>query len=515
MTLTIENIMLIGSLLLFASIIIARNSARFGLPMLVFFLAVGMLAGSEGLGGIQFNDPQIAQFIGVISLCVILFSSGLETDWARVQPIVGRGIMLSTFGVILTATFIGLFVWQMTDFTIFEGLLLGAIVSSTDAAAVFSILREKNLALKSGLRPTLELESGSNDPMAFVLVIGLLELVVNSATGVTDVLQSFVAHMAVGAAAGFGFGFVGKEIINRIKLTFEGLYPILMLSLVYITFYATDLIEGNGFLAVYICGVYLGNQKLMHKRTILKMFDATAWLMQIILFLTLGLLVYPSHIIPFLGIGLAISAFLILVARPVAVLISLLPFKFPTREKLFISWVGLRGAVPIVFATYPLLAGIDKAGVIFNVVFFISLSSVLVQGTTLHVIARWLKVTVPRSMRQQTAIDRILDDEDKSALEEIIIPEGGYAIGKRIVDLRFPATSIIAMIRRGDRFVTPKGSTVIEACDVLMILSEDKKDLPVVYRSLKLKDANSTETQLNTPFRKQALRLRSLFRKRG
>lgn len=515
MTLTIENFMLIGALLLFVSIVIARNSARFGLPMLIFFLGVGMLAGSEGIGGIQFNDPKAAQFIGVISLCIILFSSGLETDWARVNPVLGRGLMLSTLGVILTATAVGLFVWQITDFSIAEGLLLGAIVSSTDAAAVFSILREKNLALKPGLRPTLELESGSNDPMAFVLVIAMLELLVNKATGIADVLQSFIAHMAVGAAAGFGFGFIGKEIINRIKLSFEGLYPILMLSLVYITFYATDLIDGNGFLAVYICGVYLGNQKLMHKRTILKMFDATAWLMQIILFLTLGLLVYPSHIIPFIGIGLAISVFLILIARPVAVFMSLLPFNFPSREKLFISWVGLRGAVPIVFATYPLLAGIDKAGMIFNIVFFISITSVLVQGTTLPVIARWLKVTVPRSMRQQTSIDRILDDEDKSALEEIVIPEGSYIIGKRIVDLRFPPTSIIAMIRRRERFVTPKGSTVIEAGDVLMILMEDKKELLNVYKSLKLPYPNAAETPADTPLRKQAMRLRSLFRKRG
>lgn len=515
MTLTIENFMLIGALLLFVSIVIARNSARFGLPMLIFFLGVGMLAGSEGIAGIQFNDPKAAQFIGVISLCIILFSSGLETDWSRVGPVLGRGLLLSTVGVALTATAVGLFVWQVTDFTLPEGLLLGAIVSSTDAAAVFSILREKNLALKPGLRPTLELESGSNDPMAFVLVIAMLELVVNSASGFTDVIQSFIAHMAVGAVAGFGFGFVGKEIINRIKLSFEGLYPILMLSLVYISFYATDLMDGNGFLAVYICGVYLGNQKLIHKRTILKMFDATAWLMQIILFLTLGLLVYPSHIVPFIGIGIAISVFLILIARPIAVFISLLPFNFSSREKFFISWVGLRGAVPIVFATYPMLAGIDKAGVIFNVVFFISITSVLIQGTTLPVIARWLKVTVPRSMRQQTAIDRLLDDEDKSALEEIIIPEGSFAVGKRIVDIRFPATSIIAMIRRGERFVTPKGSTVIEACDVLMILSEDRKDLPAVYSSLKIPFANATETPPDRPLRKQAMRLRSLFRKRG
>lgn len=515
MTLTIENFMLIGSLLLFASIVLARNSSRMGLPMLIFFLLAGMLAGSEGIGGIRFNDPKASQFIGVISLCIILFSSGLETDWLRVRRVLGRGLMLSTVGVIITASAIGIFVWQVTDFSLLEGLLLGSIVSSTDAAAVFSILREKDLSLKSGLRPTLELESGSNDPMAFILVISLLQLVLSSSANAMDVIQSFVSHMAIGAVAGLGFGYAGKQIINRIRLSFEGLYPILMLSLVYISFYATDLIDGNGFLAVYICGVYLGNQKLIHKRTILKMFDATAWLMQIILFLTLGLLVYPSHIVPLIGIGLAIAAFLIFVARPLAVFVSLLPFRIPSREKLFISWVGLRGAVPIVFATYPLLAGIDKAGVIFNIVFFISITSVLVQGTTLPLVANWLKVTVPRSMRQQTTIDRLLDDEDKSAMEEIPVPEGSYVIGKRIVDLRFPSNSIIAMIRRGDRFVTPKGSTVIEACDVIMVLLEDKKDLPAVYRSLKLPYSTSAKIPSDIPFRKQVRRLRSWFRKRG
>jgi cell volume regulation protein A len=514
MTLTIENIMFIGALLLFLSIIVARNSSRIGLPMLIFFLGVGMLAGSEGIGGIQFNDPIAARFIGIISLCIILFSSGLDTDWNRVSPIVGRGLILSTLGVILTAIGVGVFVWQITDFTLAEGLLLGAIVSSTDAAAVFSILREKNLSLKPGLRPTLEFESGSNDPMAYVLVVVMLDYIVNKNSGYFDMFSSLISQMAVGAFAGFGFGFAGKLIINRIKLAFEGLYPILLLSLVYITYYSTDMVNGNGFLAVYICGVYLGNKQLLHKRTILKMFDATAWLMQIVLFLTLGLLVYPSHIIPFIGVGLLISVFLIIVARPIAVFISLLPFNFPSREKLFISWVGLRGAVPIVFATFPLLAGIDKAGMIFNVVFFISITSVLIQGTTLPFFARWLKVAVPRTMRQQTTIDRILDENDKSALEEIIIPKDGEIVGARIIDLQLPATSIIAMIRRGDRFVTPKGSTILEACDSLMVLLEDRKDLPCVYKSLKLSYSKTEKSQANTLLQKRVMQLRSLFRKK-
>ena len=270
MNLTIENILLIGSILLFISIIAGKTSYKFGVPTLILFLAIGMLAGSDGIGGIHFDNPKIAQLIGVISLNFILFSGGLDTDWKAIKPVLKEGLVLSTLGVLLTAITLGTFVWFITDFTIYESMLLGSIVSSTDAAAVFSILRSKNLSLKSNLRPTLELESGSNDPMAYVLTIAFLTLVIHQDQSIFSIIPLFLQQMIFGAIAGFGFGFLSKYIINRIKLDFEGLYPALVISLMFITFSATDFIGGNGFLAIYICAVYLGNQDLIHKKTILK-----------------------------------------------------------------------------------------------------------------------------------------------------------------------------------------------------------------------------------------------------
>ncbi len=437
MNLTIENILLIGSLLLFASIVAGKTSYRFGVPTLLLSLAVGMLAGSDGIGGIFFDDPKIARFIGVVSLNFILFSGGLSTNWTSVKPILREGLVLSSLGVLLTALLLGTFVWLITDFTVYESMLLGSIVSSTDAAAVFSILRSKSLALRTNLRPTLELESGSNDPMAYVLTIAFLSLVVNQDQSIFSVIPLFLRQMIIGGLLGFGFGWVSKLIINKIQLDFEGLYPVLVIALMFLTFSATDFIGGNGFLAIYICAVYLGNQDLIHKKTILKMYDGLAWLMQIVLFLTLGLLVFPSQVFPVVGVGLLISLFLIVVARPASVFLSLMFFKMKLRRRFYISWVGLRGAVPIVFATYPLLAGIDKAGMIFNIVFFISVTSVLIQGTTIPVLAKWLYVAMPAKSKILSETGTFISDMPKTAMKEIKITPDCYAVNKKIVDLGF------------------------------------------------------------------------------
>ncbi|MHA6249398.1 potassium/proton antiporter [Pontibacter sp. CAU 1760] len=477
MDLTIENILLIGSILLLISILAGKTSYRFGVPTLLLFLVIGMLAGSDGIGGILFDDPQQAQFVGIISLNFILFSGGLDTNWAAVKPILREGIVLSTLGVFLTAVSLGTFVWLITDFTIYESLLLGSIVSSTDAAAVFSILRSKSLALKSNLRPTLELESGSNDPMAYVLTIAFLTLVINQDQNVLSIIPMFLQQMILGGIAGFAFGVVSKFIINKIKLDFEGLYPVLVIALMFITFSTTDFVGGNGFLAIYICAVYLGNQDLIHKKTILKMFDGLAWLMQIVLFLTLGLLVFPSQIIPTIGIGLLISLFLIMVARPVSVLLSLVFFKMRMRRRLYISWVGLRGAVPIVFATYPLLAGIEKANLIFNIVFFISVTSVLIQGTTLSLFAKWLRVALPEKVKKLTATDLLQVENPKAEMREFSIAANDFAVDKQIVELGFPRNAIIAMIKRDDTYLTPNGSTKIEDMDTLVVLA----DRPAIF----------------------------------
>ncbi|HLU90054.1 MAG TPA: potassium/proton antiporter [Cyclobacteriaceae bacterium] len=486
MDVTIENILLIGSLLLFISVVAGKPSYRFGVPTLLLFLLIGMLSGSEGIGGIFFNDPQLAQFIGIVSLNFILFNGGLDTSWTAIKPVLGQGVVLSTVGVFLTAMLLGAFVYAITDFTIFEALLLGSIVSSTDAAAVFSILRSKSLALKSNLRPTLELESGSNDPMAYVLTISFLTLVVNQDRSFSDVIPLFIIQMLLGGFGGIFFGYLSKYIINKIHLDFEGLYPVLVIALMFISFSATDFLGGNGFLAVYLCGIFLGNQQLIHKKTIFRMFDGMAWLMQIVLFLTLGLLVYPSHVLELTGLGLLISSFLILVARPVSVFISLIPFKMKSRRKWYISWVGLRGAVPIVFATYPLLAGIEKAEMIFNIVFFISVTSVLIQGTTLGLVAKWLHMALPIKVKPKDPIDVFLAEGAKAAMKELELPRDGYPVGRKIIELKFPKTAIIAMIKRDDKYLTPNGSTVLQGEDVLVVLSETEDGIQKVEESLRI-----------------------------
>ena len=484
MSITIENILLIGSILLFISVIAGKPSYRFGVPTLILFLGIGMLAGTDGIGGIYFDNPRVAQFIGIVSLNFILFSGGLDTSWNSVKPILKEGLILSTLGVLLTAVTLGTFVWYLTDFTIYESMLLGSIVSSTDAAAVFSILRAKSLSLKKNIRPTLELESGSNDPMAYVLTIAFLTLVVNQDQSFVSIIPLFFQQMILGAIAGFVFGKLSKYIINGIRLEFEGLYPVLVIALMFITFSATDFIGGNGFLAIYICAVFLGNQDLIHKNTILKMFDGLAWLMQIVLFLTLGLLVFPSQIIPYMGVGLVISLFLILIARPLSVFISLMFFKMKLRRRFYISWVGLRGAVPIVFATYPLLAGIDKANIIFNIVFFISVTSVLIQGTTLSIVAKWLKVARPKEEKRITEVDKLILDLPKSSLQEIEILPNFDAVNKRIVELNFPKSAFIIMIKRNGEYIPPNGSTVIIKNDILMVLADKQEDFTKVNECL-------------------------------
>ncbi len=488
MNLTLENIILIGSVLLGLSIVAGKTSYKLGVPTLILFVIIGMLAGSEGIGKINFNNPGVARFIGIIALNFILFSGGLETRWEVIKPIFWHGFTLSTLGVFLTALSVGLFVWAITDFTFFEGLLLGSIVSSTDAAAVFSILRAKNLGLKKNIRATLELESGSNDPMAYFLTITVMGLMLSTDHSAMSIIPMFLKQVIIGGAVGLLTGRLGKEIINRIALDFTGLYPVMVIALMFFTFSFTDFIGGNGFLAIYLSAVYLGNQYLIHKRTIMQVFDGLAWLMQIVLFLTLGLLVYPSNIISLTGIGLLVSFFLMFVARPFSVFATLLPFRLKLKTITFISWVGLRGAVPIVFATYPLLAGIEKSQMIFNLVFFISLSSVLMQGTTLRYLAKWLHVSVPEKAKQRTPPDIELSDTMKSELTEIEIEENSPVAGKRILDIGFPRAALIALIKRKGRFITPNGSTVIEPNDILVIIAENTESLRNVYECLNINE---------------------------
>lgn len=488
MSLSVENILLFGSILLFISIIASKTSFKLGVPTLILFLVVGMLAGSDGLGGIYFNDPRLAQFLGVVALTFILFSGGLDTKWESVKPVLWQGLSLSTLGVLITALLVGIFSSYLLGFTIAEGLLLGAIVSSTDAAAVFSILRTRSIGLKGNLRPTLEFESGSNDPMAYFLTISMTYIVMNPEASVVMLIPKFLKGMILGGLCGFAMGKSMIWLINKIRLDVAGLYPVLILSLVFFTFSFTDFIGGNGFLAIYISGIILGSSNFIHKKSLMKFYDGQAWLMQIVMFLSLGLLVFPSKIVPILGPGILISVFLIFAARPIAVFLSLSLTKgLNFRKKLFISWVGLRGAAPIVFATYPMLAGVHYADTIFNLVFFISVSSVVLQGSTLPIVARWLHVSVPGSIKRNFPLDIELKEDIKSELVELDIPPNAPIVGKAVVQIGMPKGSIIVLIHRNDKYITANGETVIEANDHLLVMADNKTVVEEVYTNFGLK----------------------------
>lgn len=475
--------MLIGSVLLFISIIAGKISGKLGVPSLLIFLAVGMFAGSDGPGGIYFDDPHITQFLGIIALSVILFSGGLDTRWRSAKPAAIKAGALSTFGVLLTAAATGAFVVYFLHLSWLEGLLLGAIVSSTDAAAVFSVLRTKSLGLKNNLGHLLELESGSNDPMANVLTLSLIYLINSPETTAWGIAVFFLKQMLIGAALGLLLGRLMVVFFNKINLDSDGLYPVLMLAYVMFAYSATDFIGGNGFLAVYLSAIVIGNSNVIFKSRTMKFFDGLAWLAQIIMFLTLGLLVFPKQILPVIWSGLAVSLFLIFVSRPLGVLLSLLPFKMPFRDKIFISWVGLRGAVPIVFATYPLTYGVDGAQFIFNIVFFIVITSVIVQGTTLSFFAKLLKLDEPAKAAEHKEIT--LSEDVNSELIEYGITEKSPACGKKLSQLGLPSTTLVVLITRNREHLTPRGDTIIEQGDILYVMTDDNSAIGKLDERLK------------------------------
>lgn len=467
-----EYILIGASILLLISVFASKISDRFGIPALLLFLILGMIAGSDGPGGIHFDDPALAQFIGVIALVLILFSGGLSTEWNHVRPVIKEGLLLSTLGVFITALVVGFFASVLFGFSLFEGLLLGSIVSSTDAAAVFSVLRSKGVSLKGQLKPLLELESGSNDPMAIFLTIGLIQFITRPDLSSLNLIGLFILQMLVGAVLGYGMGRATLFLTNRLRLGYEGLYPVLTLSLVFFTYGLTDIIGGSGFLAVYLTGIVLCKHDFIHKRSLMHFHDGLAWLMQITMFLTLGLLVFPSRLIPIIGIGLFIAVCLMFIARPISIFVGLLPSTLNWREKTLISWVGLRGAVPIILATFPLQARVPQADLIFNVVFFIVLTSVLLQGTSIPRIARWLRVDAPAIPKRIYPIEYKPRDGLKSELKELSVPSDSNMAGKTIVELELPTNFLIILIVRNSDFVLPSGGTILQGNDTLLVLSD-------------------------------------------
>ena len=490
MVISPENILLVGAILLFLSVLVGKTGAKFGVPALLLFLGVGMLAGSDGFG-IYFDSPQIAQFIGTVALCIILFSGGMDTHYREIKPILAPGVTLATLGVLMTTIITGLFIYSLSDLLpgnfqlgLLESMLLAAVMSSTDSASVFSILRSKGISLKERLRPTLELESGSNDPMAYMLTILLIQVI---EIGVIDWPHSIVLlfmQLSIGAAAGFALGYAIVWIINRINVPNESLYPVLLFSCVFFVFAFTNLLQGNGYLAVYIAGLVVGNRKLMHKRSLTTFFDGFTWLFQIVMFLTLGLLVNPSELPAVAGVGLLVAIFMIVVSRPISVFACLLPFRrFTTRARVYISWVGLRGAVPIIFATYPLMsAEIPNARMIFNIVFFVTIVSLLVQGTTVSAMARWLGL-VGKS-EEKEIFNVALPDEIKSAMSEIELTDEALSGGNKLMNLSLPDNTLVVMVKRGEQYFGPKGHTHLQSGDRLLVISDNDEELRKSYESL-------------------------------
>ena len=394
---SIELLFIVFSGLVILSILTIKISSRLGIPSLVLFVGIGMLAGSDGIGHIYFDNPALVQSLGVIALTLILFAGGLDTEWSAVRPVLWKGLSLSTIGVFVTAVLVGLFVSWVQGFTFLEGLLLGAIVSSTDAAAVFMVLGARQAKFPRSLKQLLELESGSNDPMAVVLTVALIQLLTNPATSVGELASFFVTQMMVGAVLGIAMGEIMRRSFNAINLELEGIYPVLSLALVLLTYGLTASLNGSGFLAVYLAGLIMRRQRFAHQQSLFRFHDGVAWLMQITMFLMLGLQVFPTRLAPIAWTGLLISLFLIFIARPLSVYAALAASRLPLREQTLVAWIGLRGAVPIILATFPVLAGIKQADVIFHLVFFIALTSVVLQGPPIPFITRILKIDVPPS----------------------------------------------------------------------------------------------------------------------
>ena len=487
-----ENVVLVGALLLFVAVMAGKVAYRFGAPALLLFLGVGMLF---GLNFISYRSVEMTQFVGMIALCIILFTGGMDTKFSEIKPIIGPGVVLATAGVVMTAFILASFVWLVAPWLGVEmpfvlALLLASTMSSTDSASVFSILRSKKQGLKQNLRPLLELESGSNDPMAYMMTILLISVVSNTSSGVGLGMSVvfFVVQMVVGALSGYLIGRLAVWTINRINLANHSLYSVLLLAFIFFSFAFTDLIKGNGYLAVYLSGLVIGNHKLQQKRPLTVFFDGFTWLMQIVMFLTLGLFVNSNELLEprVLILGGLVGAFMILVARPLTVFACLLPFrKFTTKARLYVSWVGLRGAVPILFAIYPLMAHVENAGLLFNVVFLGTIISLLVQGTTVSGMANLLGLAYEE---RESAFSVDMHQDMKSALTEVEVNETMLESGHTLKDITLPENTLVMMVCRDGEYFVPQGKTELKLGDKLLVISDRSEELATTYKDMGIDD---------------------------
>ena len=478
-----DNFLVVVALLLFIAVLAGKAAYRLGAPALLLFLGVGILFGYNDF--INFNSSEFAEFVGMIALCIILYSGGMDTNFKEIRPVMAPGVVMATLGVILTALVVGGFIYLVAplfgleNLTLPFALLLAATVSSTDSASVFSILRTKKQGLQQNLRPLLELESGSNDPMAYILTVVLVSIVSQGTDlNLWSAVGTFIVQMLLGAGLGYGFGRVTVWMLNNINIRSNtSLYSVLLLACAFFTFGITTMAYGNGYLAVYIAGLVVGNLKIVHRNMLRTFFDSFTWLLQIVLFLLLGLYADLQDLLSpeVLFMGIAIGVFMIFVARPVATFISLSPFRqFTTKARLYVSWVGLRGAVPIIFAIYTINNGVENSDYLFNVVFVITIISLLVQGTTVSGMANWLNLSFTEKER---TFKLVVPDHIKSEFSEIEINNAMLKRGNTLKDIRLPGHTLVVMVYRAGEYFVPKGDTILSKGDKLLVVSDNNDEL--------------------------------------
>ncbi len=477
----VGTLLFIVGVLALLGIASSKFSNRLGMPVLVLFLVVGMLAGSEGIGGLAFDNYALANILTSIALALILFDGGLRTEMASIKAVWKPALVLATLGVLITAVITGTAAAWLLGVPLLTGILLGGIVGSTDAAAVFAALRTSSVKLPDQLASTLEVESASNDPMAIFLTIGVIQIITGEASSAASLIPFFLMQFSIGALGGITVGLLGVWVINRINLETAGLYPVLATAVGILSFGITDVLGGSGFLAIYITGVVVGNGNIVFKRGIFIFNDAMAWLSQILLFVILGLLVFPSQLLSVAVDGLLISVVLIFVARPLAVLISVFPFGFKAKELLYLSWVGLKGAVPITLATFPLMAGIEGAALLFNVVFFSVLLSALTQGWSIPAVARYLGLAEPLPPEPPLSVEiNSLRHVDGEVVEYIVAPSARVA-GQALRDLALPDGVTITLVVRDFNVIVPRGATRLLKGDHVFVAMR-KSLVPLINR---------------------------------